>query len=61
MRVQRILDGKIVQTELSLNKPEKILARLVQPDPDEMPRLFAPDPRLVERDLGDPTAATLGC
>ena len=36
VRVQRILDGELVQPELGLQRAQVLLGRLVEADPDEL-------------------------
>jgi len=59
MRVERILDGQIVQAEALLHRAQQFLARLMQPDPEEI----AADVGRTgfrEIDLGAPQPARIG-
>ena len=59
VRMLGVLDGEVVQVELALHPAQEIAARLPQADPDDMPVLFGPDARLVDRDVGDPLSARI--
>ncbi len=51
MRVDRVLDGELVQVELTANRVELVFGRLVEADPREAPRLAAALVHQLEVDL----------
>src|SRR3954463_12273460 len=59
MRVQGILDGKLVQPELRLQGAQILLSRLMHADPNEVALLTGPGGALAELDLGDSLPAAV--
>jgi hypothetical protein len=59
--LESILDGKFMQTELGLELSQKSEARLVQADPDHVPRAPRPLTGILDGDLGHSPAAEIGC
>jgi hypothetical protein len=53
VRLEGILDRKLVEPELGLEPPKKLKARFMQSDPDDMPWAARPLARVLHRDLGD--------
>ncbi len=57
MRVERVLDGKIVQPELQLHTAQQRLVGLEQPEPHEAPGAGEDRADLIERDVLDARSA----
>src|SRR3546814_12697651 len=60
MRVARILDGKLVQAEAPLQALQQGIVRLVQADPQELPRPSFEVVELVDLEIGHATPALIG-
>ena len=60
VRLERILDGEVMQAELRLDLPQEIEAGLVQADPDHVPGLARPLAGLLDGHLGHASATRIG-
>ncbi len=60
MGAVRILDGEVVQAEVTLELDQHILGRFVEADPDHPPRLGLHLLRIVDVEIGDPAAILIG-
>ena len=60
MGVVGVFDREIVQAELLLHGPEDVLLRFVQPEPDELVAVFEGAANLLDADIGDADATTVG-
>ena len=60
MGARGVLDGELVEAELVLDLGEQLLARLVEPDPGEVPRDLETLADVVERHVRDASVVGVG-
>ena len=60
VRLEGVLDGKLMQAELYLDLPQRSRLGLVQADPDHMPWLVRPFSGLLDGNVGHAPAVRIG-